>query len=385
MSLRLVVVGMVISAFLGPLAAHAAPATPPQDLNAQLEPIRHKHDLPALAAAIVTGERMVALGVVGVRKYGANITVTLNDQFHLGSCTKSMTAMLIAMLVEQGKLAWTTTLAQALPDLAATMQPAYRQVTLEQLMAHRSGMSGESWPQGKTFLDMQRLSGTPRQQRLAYARMILQEPPVSKPGSRTLYSNRNFALAGVIAERVADLSWEDLMQQKLFKPLGMTTAGFGAMGTPGKIDQPWQHRMEGTKCEPIEPGLLSDNPVAIAPAGLVHCSIGDWAKYIQAHLRGEQGRPGLLKPETFRKLHTPPQGDNGFGWVVLERDWGGGRVLTHAGSNNQNYAVVWIAPVRDFAILVMTNRGGDDAWKACDETVAMLIGYYQRQQPAPRN
>lgn len=354
--------------------------TTPQDLNAQLEPIRQKYDLPALAGAIVTSEGTVALGAVGVRKYGSPDPVTVDDQFHLGSCTKSMTATLIAMLVEEGRLSWHTTLAQAFPDLSGTMQPAYRTVTLEQLLAQRSGFSEESWPHGKTFLDMHHLPGTPRQQRQTYVAMVLQEPPVFPPGSRFLYSNRNYAVAGAMAERVANDSWEHLMVRRLFRPLGMKTAGFGAMGTPGKIDQPWQHRLDGAKHQPIEPGPLSDNPPVIGPAGTVHCSIGDWARYIRAHLAGEQGKSGILKPETFRKLHTPPfGGDYAAGWVVTERDWGGGRVLTHAGSNNQNFAVVWMAPLRDFAVLAATNQGGDEAAKACDDAASVLIqSYLQR-------
>ncbi|HLV80899.1 MAG TPA: serine hydrolase domain-containing protein, partial [Chthonomonadaceae bacterium] len=235
-------------------------ATTPQDLTALLEPIRQKYDLPALAGAIVTSARTVAIGAVGVRKAGSPDPVTVDDQFHLGSCTKSMTATLIAMLVEEGKLSWHTTLAQAFPDLAKTMQPAYREVTLEQLLAQRSGFSEASWPRGKTFLDMHRLPGTPREQRQAYVAMILQEPPAYPPGSRFVYSNRNYAVAGAMAERVANDSWEHLMERRLFLPLGMKTAGFGAMGTPGKVIEPWQHRLDGDRRIPIEPGPLSDNP-----------------------------------------------------------------------------------------------------------------------------
>src|SRR5579862_9258660 len=88
----------------------ALPQTPassaPQDLDTVLTPILQKHDLPALAGAIVTSEGIVAEGAVGVRKYGTNTPVTANDEFHLGSDTKAMTATIIAMLVEQGKLSW---------------------------------------------------------------------------------------------------------------------------------------------------------------------------------------------------------------------------------------------------------------------------------------
>jgi CubicO group peptidase (beta-lactamase class C family) len=347
----------------------------PEDLSSRLRPILQAYDLPALAAAVVTSDGIRVQAVVGVRKYGTDTPATLDDQFHLGSDTKAMTATILAMLVEQGKLSWDMTLAQCLPELAATMDSAYRNVTLEQLLAHRAGFTDDSWPNGETFLSLHNWPGSPSEQRWRCARMILQEPPAkSHPGS-FLYSNRSYAIAGVIAERITGISWEDLMRQWLFVPLDMDSCGFGSMGTPGKVDEPWQHILQGGRHQPIEPGPLSDNPDVIAPAGLVHCSIGDWAKFIQAHLRGEKGEPGILQPETFRKLHTATYGDYGFGWIVAQRSWGG-RVLTHAGSNNQNYAVVWMAPMHDFAVLVATNQGGDKAFEACDKAASMLITNY---------
>lgn len=369
----------VASAALLLLTAIAAIAgtplvNPPQDLTSLLEPIRKKHDLPALAGAIVTSDGLIGIGAVGVRKYGSGIPVTVNDEFHLGSDTKAMTATLLAMLVEEGKLNWDTPLETALADLAAKMNPAYRKVTIEQLLGHRAGFTDESWPKGKGFRDMQQLPGSPREQRAAYVAMILAEPPVNTPGSAFVYSNRSFVVAGVIAEKIANDAWENLMQKRLFQPLGMDTCGFGAMGTPGKIDQPWGHSKTLWWHRAVEPGPDADNPPVLGPAGTVHCSVGDWAKFVQAHLRGEKGEPGLLKPETFKRLHTAPAGwDYAYGWGRYERPWAGGDALTHAGSNTMNFAVVWMAPLKDFAVLVMTNQAGGDTPEACDETAAALI------------
>lgn len=344
------------------------------DLNAQLEPICKRHQLPALAAVIITGERTEARGAVGVRQWGKDAPVTMNDQFHLGSCTKSMTATLIGLLVEQGKLRWETTIAEVFPEFAAKMKPAFRAVTIEQLLQHRGGVTGESWLHGTTFEQMHQLPGTPRQQRLAYVEKALQQAPEAPPGTKFIYSNMGYAIAGAMAERVMNDSWEHLMTERLFHPLHMTTAGFGAMGTPGKLDQPRQHLLAGETHQVIEPGPLSDNPSVIGPAGLVHCSLEDWGKYVRLHLQGEEGKDGLLKAKTLQHLHTPQfGGEYADGWGVTDRDWGGGRVWTHAGSNNQNYAVVWMAPKKDFAVLVCTNQGGEEAAKACDEAAAALI------------
>jgi CubicO group peptidase (beta-lactamase class C family) len=76
-------------------------------------------------------------------------------------------------------------------------------------------------------------------------------------------------------------------------------------------------------------------------------------------------------------MHTPPfDGDYGLGWIVVQRPWGGGTVLNHVGTNKMNKSNVWIAPKRDFAILVCANQG-DAAAKATDEAVIALIKLHE--------
>ncbi len=147
----------------------------------------------------------------------------------------------------------------------------------------------------------------------------------------------------------------------------MTSAGFGPPGTRGKLDQPWGHSAKG---EPSQ----TDNAPALGPAGTVHVSFHDWAKFGSLHLRGAQGKAKLLKASTFRTLHTPPGGsDYAGGWFVASRPWAGGRALMHSGSNTTWYCTIWLAPLRDFGVLVATNMGGDAASKACDEAISALI------------
>lgn len=123
-------------------------------------------------------------------------------------------------------------------------------------------------------------------------------------------------------------------------------------------------------------GSDMDNPPVMGPAGRVHCSLADWAKFIQDQLRGARGDTNtLLRAESYIRLHTPPAGeDYALGWGVAERDWGGGTVLQHSGDNTMNHANVWIAPKRDFAVLACVNQGGDEAFKATDDAVGAMIG-----------
>ena len=338
-----------------------------------LEPIRQKYKLPALAGAIVTSKGLDAIGATGVRKAGTPVSVTVEDEWHLGSDTKAMTATIIARLVERGKLSWETTLGQVFPGLARSMNPQMRDVTVLELLSHRAGL-----PHDVPWRQFSSSGRSLREQREDVVKMVGSMQPATPPGSKYEYSNVGYVLAGAIAERLTGESWEDLIHRIVFEPLRMTSAGFGGLGTPGKIDQPWPHYASG---QPLPGnGPTVDNPEVMGPAGTVHCSLSDWAKFVADQLRGDRGERALLAPESYKRLHSPPfGGDYAMGWLVVERPWGGGTVLNHAGSNTMNYAVAWVAPKRDFAVLVCTNQGGDSATRGTDEAAAALIRLHQKE------
>jgi CubicO group peptidase (beta-lactamase class C family) len=347
------------------------------DLAPDLTPVREKYDFPALAAAVIVDGQLHALGVVGVRKYGSDVKAEPNDPFHLGSCTKAMTGTLVGLLVHQGKLKWETPLVEYFPQWKDKMHPDYRSVTLVHLLSHRAGvppMTNGFAPITNLRVLQIRLMPSPAAQRQEMAEIVLSQPPINKPGEKMEYSNAGVSLAGAIVDRVMGEEYEAVLRRLLFEPLGMKTAGFGPMGTPGRIDAPWQHRKDGDKIVPIEPGPLSDNPPFITPAGRVHCSIGDWAKYIQCVLKAMRGEEGLLAAAQVQQLKEPPfGGEYALGWGTAKRDWAGGKVLTHAGSNGGNFCVVWIAPLKNFAVLAATNRGGAGAPEGLDRVCSEMI------------
>ncbi len=250
------------------LAPHAratqATMTSDAKIAALIEPIRTKHHLPAFGAAIVTSAGLQTLAVTGVRKAGTDVAAAPDDLWHLGSDTKAMTAVVIAKLVEQGKLTWDTTIEAAVPKPVANARPAFAGITLQQLLSHRAGLVGNlNWPQ------MSRTPGSPREQRLAALRIAASTPLASPPGTKYEYSNLGYVIAATMAEEVADRAWEDMIRDVVFKPLGITSAGFGGTGTPGKIDQPWPHLDNGKPTPTNGPDM--DNPPVMGPAGTVHC------------------------------------------------------------------------------------------------------------------
>jgi len=304
---------------------------------------------------------------VGVRKLGDATPVTTNDLWHIGSCTKSMTATLAARLIEEGKLKWTTTIADVFPELKGRMNTQYEGVTIEQLVTHRGGVPGK--PPTVAWKRAWEQRGSPTEQRREFITAVLSEPPEAPPGTKMIYSNQGYAIVGAMLEALTGMPYEKLITEKLFEPLKMPTAGFGVPGAIGQLSQPWGHTKRLVVTVPVQ----EDNPPAIASAGRVHCSLDDLAKYVQVHLTNGKG-VDWLKPEDFTRLHTPlAGGDYAGGWVVLKRGWAGGTALMHNGSNTMWYLVMWLAPDKNFAVIAATNYGGPEAAKACDDVASAMI------------
>lgn len=339
----------------------------------KIEAICAEHKVPALAVIVTKDGVICDRAAAGVRKWGEPTPVTTNDVWHIGSCTKSMTATLTAMFIEQGKLRWDTTIAEAFPELKGKMDKRYENVTVEQLLHHRGGVPHN--PPSAAWKRAWQEIGTPTEQRREYLAAVLRAPPEAEPGTKMIYSNDGYVIVGVMLEKISGQDFESLMAEKLFKPLHMDTAGFGPPGTKDKIDQPWGHIHKLFATLPMQ----SDNPPVHSPCGRVHCSLDDLARYAMFHL--QQGTNSLLKPETMAKLHASPAGveiknfmdDYACGWVRMKRAWAGGPVLWHNGSNTMWYIVMWLAPEKNFCVIAVTNIAGDDAEKACDDACVMMI------------
>ncbi|MDX2132760.1 MAG: serine hydrolase domain-containing protein [Planctomycetota bacterium] len=356
----------------------ALPEAPPDaaliahDVSALLEPIRAKHDVPALAACLVSGETVTMIGASGVREANGNDPATVDDLWHIGSCAKAITATLCAVLVEEGRLTWGSTPADVFPELAPDMHESWRKVTLRHLVTHRGGVVANAT--GALGTRLARSNEPPHVQRRLLVEALTQAPTASPPGTSHEYSNVGYAIAGAMCERAAGEPYESLVRRRVLSPLGADRVGFGAPGLRGVVSQPRGHTGPRT---PVQPGHGADNPPWIAPAGGLHMPLRDWARFIALHLRGNAQNPSraerLISRESFDLLHTPDAGEYAGGWGRGSRPWAGGVVLTHAGSNTMWFCVVWVAPKRDFAVLACTNIGGDAGAKAADEAVGALI------------
>jgi CubicO group peptidase (beta-lactamase class C family) len=336
------------------------------DLTDLLHSIKNP-DVPSIAAAAIVDGELRAAGVVGQRKRGSDVNVELNDKYHLGSCGKSMTATLAAIAVEEGRLSWDTRVSDVFKDIA--IHEGYHPTTLHHLLSHQGGCSAN--PEDKLWEKLCEATGSPSEQRMQLVRGVLSQAPQYPPGQGSEYSNSGYAIAGAMLEQTFGEPYEQLLTERLFHPLKMDSAGFAAPSTPGKLDQPLGHNPD-----PIEPGPGADNPAAVAPAGTMHCSILDFAKYAHFHLTGQP--KSLLSKKSLEMLHDPmnKEMEYALGWTVTEREWAHGRALTHAGSNTMFYAVMWLAPKRKFAVVTACNLGTEETFWQCDQVISRIVKKY---------
>lgn len=326
--------------------------------------ISSMYNLPSIAAIAIQKDKYVEETFTGVRRLGDSTPITSEDAFHLGSCTKAMTATLAAVLVDENKIEWSRTLSSLLPDLE--LHPSFKDLPFDLLLVHRAGITGED---DSLFQKLRSINGVNGKE--VVLEEILTRSPLYSPGSMSQYSNYGYIIAGRILERISGKTFEELMQEKLFAPLGMSSCGFGQ---PPLI---FGHVKSGENYISV----AGDNPEAFGPAGRVHCNLKDWGKFLSMLMKGWKGQSSFLTEASFKKLKaTYPAADADFsygGWKLANRSWAKGVAFTHTGSNTANYANVWIAPEIDSIFMSVTNAGGEEAYKATDTMIGNMIRAHQ--------
>jgi CubicO group peptidase (beta-lactamase class C family) len=357
---------LIVSALCPALSL--AQSTNDPALASILETIRVKFHLPALAGAIFTTDGIVEMAAVGVRKAGTDIPVTVDDLWHLGSDGKVMTAMLAGTFVAEKKLSWDDKVISYFPELVPKVPRAMKEVTIRQVLWHQAGLSENLSLWSRFFL-----KGSPSEQRQLAVETIL-EYPAYTPGTFH-YANNDYILIGAILEKIGGKPWEDLMRERIFAPLHLASAGFGGTGTVGKIDQPWPHFASGLPAPSNGPD--ADNSAYMGPAGSIHLSMADWTKFLVDQMRGGNGMPALLPASIYTDIQSPgPNSKYGFGWMIVQRDWAGGKALCHTGSNTMNFCNCWLAPSKKFGVLVCINQGGGKTFNASDDAAEAMISRY---------
>lgn len=347
-----------------------------ESLESTLKPYLADYRLPALAAAVVSEGKIVSAGAVGTRRAGADIPVRLDDRFHIGSDTKAITALLAAILVESNKLRWDSTVAEVFPEIAGDMDHALKKATLQQLLSHSSGLPSDNEKMGMVLEKSIAQGGNLDSMRYWLVRQWSAQPLASEPGKVFAYSNMGYLFAGAMIERATGRTWEELVAERIFDPLGLESAGFGPPARLGRIDAPVGHAIVDGETTSFLPGPNGDNWPILGPAGTAHMSVLDFARWAAWNAGEGKRGPKLVLPATLKKLHTPviaippetnapagapPVGKYCLGWGEIRPDWAYGPLLTHTGSNTKNLAMIIVEPGRDFAMVLMTNIAGEKA------------------------
>ncbi|MES2787990.1 MAG: serine hydrolase domain-containing protein [Planctomycetota bacterium] len=343
---------------------------PKVSLAKRVTDLRQQKKLVGLGAMVMVDGQIVSSAVDGERKLDSAVPLAIGDRWHLGSITKSVTATMIARLVESGKLKWSSTVSECFPD--AAIHEDWKPVTLRQLLTHTAGAPPNfSLQVGK---EHPRLGLECTRARRKAVLSLMAEKPASPPGKKFAYSNVGYTIAGAMAEKVTGATWEDLVTREVFEPLKLTGVGFGPPKSADKtLEQPRGHITQGGK--KVAMSDEADNTPIIGPAGTVHMTLGDLCTYATEHLRGDRAEGKLLSANTYKLLHTPVLDQYACGWVKNEpSEEIPQAVYWHNGSNTMWYALVVFIPEKNMVVAVTSNDGDIPnaeaaAWKIVETSV----------------
>ena len=349
-------------------------------------------------AAVASGLAGVALAhltaddatqaFAGLREISAKAPIQAGDAFMIGSTTKAMTAALAGRLVEQGRIAWTTTLADALPDLAAGMLPAYRIVTLEQLLGHRAGlMAFNNAEDALRFQSYLQTTLAPLPTTLAgrerfFAAWLLAQAPIATPGEGFAYSNAGYAMAALMLEARTGRSFADLFEQELARPLGMTVSWTSA--ATRYTNRPVGHDGAKGKLAPLAPeeADTADWLDVLRPGGEGTTLTPDsYATWVRWHLRALRGEATPLASGYVRRLQALKAGDYALGWIATDID--GRPVLAHNGEYRGFSSLVAIDLRGRSASFGFTNTSADDDSWALAVLNQTLLDMERALPPSP--
>jgi CubicO group peptidase (beta-lactamase class C family) len=333
-------------------------AAEPADLGRFVERVREEYATPGVALAVVKDDKVLVQRGYGVRRYGTSEAVDENTLFQIASCTKSFTAAALATQVDDGKLSWDDPVSDHLPEFTLHDLYATRMVTARDLLAHRSGLPAFTG-------DLLERLGYSREEILHRIRYLR---PQGSLRERANYSNPGYLAAGMLAARVGRTSWDDLVQRRLFRRLGMTHSGTSYKDRTGYDNVAEAHFPAAGGKARVVPW---ENTDPLGPAGSITSTAADMARWVRL-LLGEgklDGKP-VLSPAAVREMFKPamvatpgfaemPPIDEhcGFSFTMgWDRyDYQGNEVIEKGGARAGMRAVVTLVPEKKFGVVVLAN------------------------------
>jgi len=337
-----------------------------------MDSIRRKHRVPEMGCAVVSSKGIIALELSGyhrIDKQTAADSAKSSDYFHIGSNAKAITGFIAATLVEKGAIQWDTRFFEFYPGWLKNADPAYKNITLKDLLSHRAGI--QPFTNGEKE-KVPGIKGAKTEKRIAFAKYVLKQAPVKKTKQAYTYSNAGYTLAALMLEKASGKTWEELMQNTMNDRLHLNV-GFG---WPNLTDtsQPWGHWDEKGVLMPLPPSL-NYNLSMIEPAGDIKMTMPSYAEYIQLQMLGLKGIDTVLKASTYRFLH--------FGLPEYVIGWANVRVREkelsqHEGSAGTFHVLTSICATDDIAYVIFCNSAGDETDRALTELLVFLERSYAK-------
>jgi CubicO group peptidase (beta-lactamase class C family) len=243
------------------------------DLDPLIDEAMQEWQVPGIAVAVVVDDEPSVLKVYGKRDLEAGLPVTINTQFALCSITKTFTAAGLGMLVDERRLDWTKPVREYIPEFRLHDPIASDRVTVQDLLCHHSGLPSHDWVHMPGDLSREQIFAALRH--LELSRDIRES---------FQYSNLGYMVAGMVAERITGLSWEDFTRARIMVPLGMTRVGFSSEDLERAEDSAWPYIMADD-----ESGVPARRrallwPIRDTPAGGINAAITDMANYLRFYL-----------------------------------------------------------------------------------------------------
>ncbi|MCA1562842.1 MAG: serine hydrolase [Acidobacteria bacterium] len=316
-------------------------------------------NVPGLAVAIVKDGTVVMAKGYGLRNIQANLPVTPDTIFAIGSSTKAFTTMAMGILVEEGKLAWDEPVTKYLPKFALKDEVAGKRMTPRDLVTHRSGL-----PRHDLVWYNAKLSRPELVASLPYLE------PNEDFREKFQYQNLMFLTAGHLTAEVAGTSWEDVIRTRILDPVGMKNSNFAVGESQKGRDFATPYTFSEKKALDI-PFRVID---AMGPAGSINSSVNDMAKWLQLNLGGgaiggkrivaarqvqDMHRPQMVI-QTFPGLFEDPevqQPSYGLGWII--ESYRGKKRVHHGGAIDGFIAQVSMLPDDGIGVVVLSNLGGN--------------------------
>jgi CubicO group peptidase (beta-lactamase class C family) len=332
-ALLLFVIQPYISLFAQTINAHSVLA----------DSILKEFKLPAIGYAVISSGEYFELEVLGVKQLGTNRAATTQDRFRIGSNSKAITALLAAVMIQNGEINWETKFFDLFPKWKPQSNEAYHDLTLADLLSFRNWLPMYSYNWSKPR--PRQIMGDAVEQRYNFGKWALRQKPVYL-GEEFNRSNLSFVAAGLMLEKASNKTFELLLED-----LEIQMDIRFRMGQPNHSDSLaiWGH---DARLNPEPPG---ENVKLnwLAAAGNIQLTLPDFARFLQYHLAGLRGECAWLPKETFEKiLFGRPEFAFGWFWEINEN---GDRVAHNIGNPGSFLSRVLINPTRDRAYIVVTN------------------------------